>query len=176
MGRIVLARAGSTDFDDQHRLAGTLDLPLSVKGEGEASLATAEKLGHDLDVKVKQLDDLRNQDFGLWQGAQVDDLRRKHPRVFKQWEDSPCSVCPPNGEMVEQVLERINKSLRPILKKHAGETIAIVAPDPLRRVIGCYLKRRAPECPVDEAVDHVPLWEVLDVTPPGATEVIPVVR
>src|SRR5262245_29142030 len=114
MSRIILARAGSTDYDEQHRISGLLDLPLSPHGSaeadtiardlrslaletiyaaaGEASLATAKRIGEELDVKVKALSELRNQDFGCWQGLQFEELKRKHPRVFRQWEEDPQSV------------------------------------------------------------------------------------
>jgi broad specificity phosphatase PhoE len=188
MGRIILARAGTTDYDDQHRIAGTLDLPLNCRGQaeaadlardlrtipltvvyaaaGEASIATGQVLAETLDVKLKQLEDLHNQDFGLWQGLQLDELRRKHPRVYKQWEDDPCSVCPPNGEMVDQVVERVSKTLRPLLRRHGGDTIALVAPDPLRKLIRCYLKRTA-VCHPWEDGGFGPLWEALEVSTNG---------
>src|SRR4051794_39881395 len=125
--RIILTRSGATDYDDQHRIAGTLDVPLNCRGRaeaadlardlrkepveavyaaaGEASAQTAAILGERLGAKVKVLDDLRNQDFGLWQGLSLEELKQRHPKLVKLWEDSPCSVCPPNGEMPEAALE-----------------------------------------------------------------------
>ncbi len=32
MATVVLIRAGSTDYDEQHRLLGTLDLPINQRG------------------------------------------------------------------------------------------------------------------------------------------------
>lgn len=171
MGRIILARAGTTDFDEQDRVVGNLDVPVNIRGQAElAEIArewapleltaifsaasesareSAKFLGERLDVKVRVLDDLTNQDFGLWQGLPMDEIKRKHPRVIKQWEESPCGVCPPAGEMVDSVLERVRKALKPVVKRAQKESVALIAPDPLRQVIGCYLQQ----------ADIANLWE-----------------
>src|SRR5688572_15621720 len=45
MGQIILARAGTTDFDEQDRIAGTLDLPLNVRGQAEVLQMAREMEG-----------------------------------------------------------------------------------------------------------------------------------
>jgi probable phosphoglycerate mutase len=197
MSRIILAKAGSTDYDEQNRIVGSLDLPLSPLGiaeadrissdlrsvsldtiyaaASEAAHATAQKIGEELDVKVKVLPDLKNQDFGCWQGLQFEEIKRKHPKVMRLWEETPASVCPPNGESVEMVLARVAKAIKPILKRHAGDTILLVAPDPLRAMIRSYLRNAPIGCPWNcEAT----LWEAIETAtrpnsvaqelPPGA--------
>jgi hypothetical protein len=127
MGKILLARSATTDFDEQGRIVGTLDLPINVRGQAEiAALAqdfrrfplvtiyaapnesareTARQLGELLSVKVRILKDLKNLDFGLWQGLQTAEVRRKHPKLYKQWEESPRGICPPAGETTSQIAQ-----------------------------------------------------------------------
>lgn len=171
MGQIILVRAGTTDFDEQHRIVGTLDIPVNVRGQaemaemarelkdlkvdriysaaGESARESAAALGEQLGVKSRVLDDLRNLDFGLWQGLKVEEVRHRHRKVFRQWEESPCVVCPPAGEMVDQVFERVRKALKPVVKRAQSGRTVLVAPDPLRQVIRCYLK----------GMDIANLWE-----------------
>ena len=161
MGTILLVRPGTTDFDEEDRIVGTLDIPLNVRGQAEiADLArqlrdqaidliysapdesarqSAQTLGEHLDVKVKVLAELRNLDFGLWQGLPVEEVRRKHKRLFKHWQETPCAICPPAGETVEDVAQRVRKALKPVLKRTQRGAVVIVAPDPLRQVIRCHL-------------------------------------
>ena len=42
MLRIVLVQPGSTDFDDQGRIKGSLDIPLSANGTGQVARMVAE--------------------------------------------------------------------------------------------------------------------------------------
>ena len=107
MPDVVLIRPGCTDFDEQHRIQGTLELPLNDRGHeqvaalvgqlqdglievvytspGEPARSTADAIGEELGVPVKEIDGLHNLDHGLWQGLQIEDIKRKFPKVFKQW-------------------------------------------------------------------------------------------
>ncbi|QDU64755.1 Phosphoserine phosphatase 1 [Planctomycetes bacterium Pan216] len=183
MGRIILVKSGQTDFDEQHRVVGNLDLPMNVRGHAELTEAanelgsfeiitiysaagvsakeSAKHLGERLGVnKIRVLEDLKNQDFGLWQGLQVEEIRRKHPKVYKQWAQSPCDICPPGGEMVNDVMDRVEKSLKPVLKKSQSNTVALVAPDPLRKLIRCYLKRDGVSNLMENGKGQT--WEAID--------------
>ena len=40
---------------------------------------------------------------GLWQGMIIDEVKRKQPKVYKQWQEHPENVCPPEGEMLAQM-------------------------------------------------------------------------
>lgn len=162
--RILLIRPGATEFDEQGRIIGTLDLPLSELGTDQAnalacsstdyeikaifsspSLAaqqTAEILGKTHGRKVKVRDALRNINMGLWQGKHIEELRATQPKVAKQWEEHPETVCPPEGEAVDDVLPRVQKFLLKLQKKHkSGSTVVIVVADPLAKVIASLLSQ-----------------------------------
>ena len=96
MPTVVLIRPGCTDFDKDERIQGTLDLPLNSEGEEqvrnlvpqlqnagietiitsscEPALSTAEQLGEDLGVPVKEKEGLRNLNQGLWQGLEYEEV------------------------------------------------------------------------------------------------------
>jgi broad specificity phosphatase PhoE len=171
MTQVVLIRAGATSYDEQHRIQGNLDLPLSERGRAEvASLAeqlaiheldalfcgpgesvvrTAEAVGRVLGLRSKRLDDLRNLDQGLWQGLQVEEIKRRNPKVFRQWLEDPRTICPPEGETVGDAMERIRDVLKPLLRRHRDETIGLVVAEPLARLIAGFLKR-SPRIQLDD--------------------------
>ena len=172
MTRIALVRPGSTDFDRQGRITGTLDIPLDEEGREQAARAaeelrdeavvavycspceaaqqTAAVIGKFHRLKPKTIEKLSNLDQGLWQGMLVEDIRRKHPKVFRQWQERPESVCPPEGEMLSDALARIEPVLAKLTKKHKDGVIVIVVPKPLATLIQCHL---------DEA-ELADLWKV----------------
>lgn len=161
MVRIVLARPGSTELDEQERIKGTLDMPLSDHGNRQivktarelaavdiqvvytspcqAAFETGRAIGEFLGVKVKQLDKLQNLNQGLWQGKRIDEVRRKQPKIYRRWQDNPETVCPPEGEMLEQARDRIQSTLTKLLKKHKNGVIALVVPEPLASLIKNFL-------------------------------------
>src|SRR5262249_3303109 len=89
MFQILLIRPGVTEYDQQGRIQGTLDIPLCEDGRkqvevmieqlrgkpieliytgpGQSATQTAEALGEALDIKVKEIDKLQNLNYGLWQ-------------------------------------------------------------------------------------------------------------
>lgn len=177
MTQVVLFRPGATVYDEQNRVQGVLDIPLSERGRaevarlvaglpvdlngvalaalycgpGESVARTAEAVGKALALRPKRIDELRNLDQGLWQGLQIDEIKRRNNRVFRQWLDDPMTVCPPQGETVEDALDRIKNALKPLIKRHHGEAIGLVVGEPLAQLIACYL-RRDPRVQLDDDV------------------------
>lgn len=159
---ILLIRPGATEFDEQGRIVGTLNVPLSDLGVRQsvelanetddfeikrifcspsaAAIETAEIIGQHHNRKVKVKDALLNVDMGLWQGKSIIELRKNQPKVAKQWEEHPETVCPPEGESFEDVIPRVSKFLKKLRKKQRSGTIAIVVADPLAKVIAAQLK------------------------------------
>src|SRR5690349_12412629 len=131
MLRIVLVRPGCTDFDQQGRIKGTLDIPLCQDGSRQAA-ETAEQLAHlTIDVvytspcssahqtakvigtarraKFKVIDDLQNVDHGLWHGKRIDEVKQTQPKVYRQGQENADSICPPQGEPIAMGRERVRR-------------------------------------------------------------------
>jgi len=160
--KIVLVRPGATEFDDQGRMKGCLDMPLSDTGRQQVSRITEELAGVKLNgifsapcesaretanalaagrsTRVKVIDCFRNIDLGLWHGKLIDELRRNQPKVYRQGQDAPDSVCPPGGETIQEAKDRVFKAVRKVVKRSAGGVIALVIPDPLASVVQSILE------------------------------------
>lgn len=158
---VLLIRPGSTEFDEQGRMKGSLDMPLSEAGQRQAiavaeelsgvriksiftapcesAVRTAEKICQDRDIKVRVIDCFRNIDHGLWHGKLIDEVKRNQPRVYRCGQESPGEICPPGGESITEAKDRVVKALRKIVRKSRNEVTALVIPDPLASVIECLL-------------------------------------
>lgn len=163
MSRFVV-RPGETDFDVQDRIQGNLDLPMTAQGEmqiaeiakalqsealdciyaspSEPAYSAAEKLARELGVPLKVLDRLGNVNLGLWQGLCRSEIRHKQPRLFRQWEEEPESVCAPQGETCDEALERVRRALRKVVRKTSS--FAVVASEPLATLVISVLKGEKP--------------------------------
>jgi broad specificity phosphatase PhoE len=169
MSQVILIRPGATLYDEQNRVQGVLDVPLSERGRveavrmaqllsyslGDSSLAalycgpgenvirTAEIVGKLLGLRPKRINEFRNLDQGLWQGLQIDEIKRRNTKLFRQWIDDPATICPPQGETVERAMERIKTAFRPLLRRHQDEAIGLVVGEPLARLVASYLRCEA---------------------------------
>ncbi len=157
MLRLVLIQPGSTDFDEQGRIRGTLDIPLNEMGRQQAARAafelgsvqlemlytapcqsareTTEILARGLNVKVKCLETLRNLDHGLWHGKRIEEVKQTQPKVYRLWQDSPDSVCPPGGETVATARQRASEALTKLVKKHKQGVIGVVVAEPMASIL-----------------------------------------
>ena len=167
MSTVVLIRAGCTDYDEQHRLMGTLDMPVNERGveqireinrqlqakgirlqailssPDDPACGTAHGIAEaQSGAKVKELDELRNVNQGLWQGLPESDIRKRFPRLFRSGKEDATAICPPEGETLSDACQRLERALTKAIKKY--DVLAIVAPEPLATVIRCTLQHRRP--------------------------------
>ena len=141
--QLILIRSGATDYDLQGRIRGTLDIPLSAAGAADAERIGAALADRGLDaiyaassscaaetgrivaaacgLPLRRIARLRNLDQGLWQGMLIDDIRRKQPRLHRQWRENPWAVAAPEGELVEEACERVATALEKLVRRHAAD-------------------------------------------------------
>jgi len=126
---------------------------------------TSEILAKGLGLRVKRLVRMKNLDHGLWQGLPIGEVRHKQPKVYRQWQEQPENVCPPEGEMLSQAQERVRACLGKLLRRHKeGVVVAMVVPEPLASLVRHFVKN-------DElgdlwkALGSHGRWEILEVEP-----------
>lgn len=168
MATIVLIRAGRTDYDEQSRLLGTLEMPMNAQGVEQVqeivrhlqqkgvklqavfasptdpASGTARAIAESQpNAKVREPEELRNVDQGLWQGLPEADVRKRHPKVFRNGREKPQAIYPPEGESLSDACERVQKVLNKAIRKFS--IFAVVAADPIATVIRCTLQDRCPD-------------------------------
>ena len=160
--KVLIVRPGCTELDDQGRISGTLDLPLSKSGvdqitkmaaelselsidkvyagPGAAAKQTADLLAENRKVKVKLEDDLRNLDYGLWHGKRLEELKETQPKLVKMWQDQPHSICPPDGETVDDLESRVQRFVKKLTKKYKTGAVIVVTAEPVACVVKSILE------------------------------------
>jgi broad specificity phosphatase PhoE/ribonuclease HI len=143
-----LLRHGRTEHTPERRFSGSSDLPLSQLGRADAAAAAQHLAGRGIDVIVSspllrtrqtaeaaadvlgvpvEVDaDLRELDFGEWEGLTADEARAKSPLAFRRW-SAAIDVRPPGGESVTDVSARVARARGRVLQRHAGTTVLLVS-------------------------------------------------
>ncbi len=164
MFTILLMQPGATDFDNQGRIKGSLDFPLSESGVEQVARVrddlaktdidaiyagpcrsaqeTAEMLAERRAMRVRSLEGLRNIDHGLWQGKLIEEIKRNQPKAFRLGQAHAREVCPPEGESIEDAKHRVQSVLRKLLKRHRKGTVALVISEPLISLFASELEGR----------------------------------
>ncbi|WP_460357955.1 bifunctional RNase H/acid phosphatase [Actinoallomurus acanthiterrae] len=144
----LLLRHGETPFSGERRFAGTGDIPLTDTGLAQSraaahaltgrgidvivssplkrTLQTAQEIAQVIDVPIRTEDDLRETDFGDWEGYTFAEVRERWPAELDAWLADQ-SVAPPYGESFEATFKRVRTARDKLLVRHRKQTILVVS-------------------------------------------------
>jgi probable phosphoglycerate mutase len=145
----VLLRHGDTRLSPEHRFSGLRDLPLSANGTRQAkaaasrlaadtridavvssplrrAAATAAIAAGELGLTAVTDDDLRETDFGEWEGLTLAEIKQRWPAAVAAWRHNP-QQAPPGGESFADTAHRVHRACDRLLRDHGGQTILVVS-------------------------------------------------
>lgn len=145
---LILLRHGQTALSAEKRFSGLGDPPLTELGESQAEKAaarlaearldaivssplgrarqTAEAVAKATGLPVHVDEDLRETDFGAWEGRTFAEIRDRWPHEMNAWLADP-AVAPPGGESFQSAGHRVQRARERILAAHPGETVLLVS-------------------------------------------------
>ncbi|WP_022666056.1 histidine phosphatase family protein [Desulfospira joergensenii] len=143
-----LIRHARTQWNLEKKIQGRKDLPLCPQGEEDARIwaenlagqsfdlilaspltragQTAKILAAGLELEIEYDKDLVEQDFGLWEGSRIKDLRRSYPEELEHQEALGWEFRPPKGESRTQVLNRGLAALARAAERFEGRNLLVV--------------------------------------------------
>ena len=146
---VLLIRHGETEWNTLGKFQGCTDIDLSKEGIKQAGLLnnrlkgnfdyiytsplsrafeTANILASDTNKEVIVAPEIREINFGEWEGLTVHEIAEKYPEVFKAWRtDKKESYICGGDSSIHNATNRAKKCILDIVSKHKGEKIAIVA-------------------------------------------------
>ena len=151
MGKMFVIQTGRTTWDDQTRVESAPGAPLTESGQrdvcdaakeltaqaisivyacqGQAEQQTARLIAEALGAKVRIDNDLRELDYGLWQGLTREEIKHRQPKLYRQWTEAPASIRPPGGETLLEAQQRLRKVMKGIIKRHrTGGALIVLRP------------------------------------------------
>jgi broad specificity phosphatase PhoE len=162
VAKIYIMQTGKTTWEDESRVVSAAGSPLSEQGSrtvqaaamqlpvkeiaavyagrGEAEYQTAMLVAKKLKLRVRTHKDLHELDYGLWQGLTFREIKRRQPRVYKQWTERPGSIRPPGGETLEEARQRLRKAVRDIVKRQKGSPVLLVLSPVATGLVRCMLQ------------------------------------
>jgi probable phosphoglycerate mutase len=94
----------------------------------------------------------------------IEEVKRKQPKVYRQWQEQPESICPPEGEMLSEARQRVGAALSKLLRKHKEGVIGLVVPEPLASLVRSHFGH----CDLGDlwraGTEHG-TWEIISVEP-----------
>ena len=158
MATIFLMRHGETAWNQQKRVMGRLEIPLSRSGIAQGkriarllpdleiraiytsplrrAVETARILAKECHRSVKINRNLTEVAFGRWQGYRFDDLVKDE--AYHRFLRSPLKVAVPGGETIVDVQKRGLKAIRRAIRDYPKGRILFVSHGDVIRAILCH--------------------------------------
>ncbi|MCH8007064.1 MAG: histidine phosphatase family protein, partial [Planctomycetes bacterium] len=86
----------------------------------------AELFARAAGAKAKPVDELADPDLGLLEGLLRQDFAERYPKRYRQWQDDPLTLSPPEGEEIAEARARIFAALARVLRRSRSEEVAVV--------------------------------------------------
>jgi ribonuclease H / adenosylcobalamin/alpha-ribazole phosphatase len=145
----LLLRHGQTPLSTERRFAGIGDIELTETGVRQGKLAgerlaarggvsvivssplrrarqTADEVAAATGAPIVTDDDLRETDFGAWEGLTFAEAQQRWPEEVTTWLSDP-EAAPPGGESFATVGIRVRRALARLLDRYARDTVVVVS-------------------------------------------------
>jgi probable phosphoglycerate mutase len=153
MARWYLVRHGDTDWNQEQRIQGQMDVGLNDMGRAEVA-RTAQRLAGIIFTTVYASDlsrawetasiildarpanarpeprptrALREISYGAFEGKTWDEIRAMDPRTKDRSYTRDLDFAPDNGESFRQLLQRTGEFGESLVRDHSGENVLVVA-------------------------------------------------
>lgn len=146
--RLVLVRHASSTWNDERRIQGQLDPPLSAKGREQAervaarfrgvdvegfyssdlrrAVETAAAIGRELGREPELVPELREVALGEWEGLNRDEIVARYPDEWERWRDHPSWDIVPGCEGTDAFEGRVGAVLDRLLARHGTGRVVVV--------------------------------------------------
>lgn len=159
MTKVIFVRHGETCWNHSKRYQGHSDIPLNETGLQQAkrvarrlaretisavyssdlrrAVQTAEVIAEEHSLHPIVSPELREVNFGLWEGLTYEEIMATWPDVLSTIYSRPGSVLIPEGESFYDVQRRTAIGLSKCIANHHEETIVLVSHGGTMRVLLC---------------------------------------
>ncbi len=168
-----LVRHGETDWNQQGRIQGWLDVGLNEKGRVQArkvgerlpdrkfdvftsplrrASETSDEIVGTIDAGIReQIMEFRELNQGYWNGLRSEWVRENDRTRYETWLAEPHTRTPPGGESIKDVRNRVRKGLNDIATR-AENSVLVVA----HKVVNSLIIHLLGERPLSRVLDRLP--------------------
>jgi alpha-ribazole phosphatase len=121
-----LSTAGQQQLRELVRKLGRFRFHAVFTSDLTRAIETARPVAERQQLELQIRPDLREMDFGRWQGLSWRQIRRRDPRAADRWLKHFVSQPIPGGERFRQFKRRIKRGLKTIVGANRGRCVLVV--------------------------------------------------
>lgn len=173
--RVCIIRHGETDWNQERRIQGQIDIPLNETGRAQAlamafnaahhsfaaiyssdlarARETAQVLGEREGHEIRLMPELRERHYGIFQNVVKDAAETQYPQAYKFYQARDLHYDFETGESLLAFSERVLNAFDWLVRHHGNQMIAVVCHAGLLDV----MYRKATRRPLETQRDfHIP--------------------
>ncbi len=149
MNKLYLVRHGESLWNKNGRVQGQKDIILTENGKQQAiklskrlkqekidyiytsslkrAKHTAKFISKQLNVRLIIEDNLKERNFGVWEGLFIEDIKKNYEKEYELWKTHPYNFKIHKSETVEDVLIRVKLFLEYLNNNYMKKSILIVS-------------------------------------------------
>lgn len=146
---LILVRHGETQLNCEKKFCGWSNPGLTAEGLLQAKAAgdklkhqpihqifcsdlsrtmqTAEQINRHHQLEIKPTKNLREMNFGLWEGLTYTEIQKQYPKEAATWGKDWLEYAVPEGESLQFMYDRIIQYTEEIVNHHEGKRVLIVS-------------------------------------------------
>lgn len=155
--RLILIRHGEPEQEAKGRCYGSLNVGLSEAGREQIqatldciqnlrapalyvsplkrAIESARIVAASLKIQPTVAADLREIDFGRFEGLTYEQVEKLYPEQYKLWMERPTEIQFPQGESFAEVKARVLRFKKSLLQSHPGQTVVVVSHAGANRIL-----------------------------------------
>lgn len=159
---IYITRHGETVWNTEGRCQGSKNSDLTEKGVSDArklgerlknvkfdcvycsplkrAIDTAECIMEDRNIKLVLKDELKELNFGAWEGERFSDIKGKYPVQYDNLWNNLEEYEPVEGETMEELIKRVQTFLKELFENCDADNVLVVAHTFIVRTITLIVK------------------------------------
>ncbi|NPV27524.1 MAG: alpha-ribazole phosphatase [Firmicutes bacterium] len=159
MLRLIIVRHGETVWNKEGKYQGHTDVQLTELGWQQAvqvarrlrdkpvvavyasdlsrAYETAAVIARKHNLPVVQMSELREINFGAWEGLTFEEIGRRYADIRKRWLQDPANTRLPQGETFRELAQRAGEAVEKILANHSEGTVVLVTHGGVIAVLLC---------------------------------------
>ena len=161
MTNIYLARHGETELNKKKVYYGFTDIALNSNGEAQCQVLKQKLMNVNFDIvitsplirtvnsaeiitginkdEIHKYEELKELNFGKWEGMHYKEVEKQYPIEWKAWCDDWQGYSIPEGERFNDFYNRVETCFNKIKEEITGKTVLIVGHEGALKVIALQL-------------------------------------
>ncbi len=120
-------------------LEGMSDWDIVISSPLQSCSEFAELIASEDDIDLDINDQLKEIDYGMWDGLPPSEVLKKDTDLLYAWSQSPTTITPPDGEDYHLFQGRVLAAFKKLIEEHEGQKLLLVSHTGVIRIILMYI-------------------------------------